>query len=259
MRLKMIWKYALVLTGMVLTACGGLEQNSGVNTSGEIVAEDAALPGAQPVQLSLIIGPQLVDCVGEGPQQCMQVKFNPDEEWQLFYNQIEGFDYQPGYRYTVLVEQLEVQNPPAGGSSLRFVLLDVLDKVEELKVSVGELAGTAWLLDGFGELNQPQGVLEKVIVSLQYDPEQGRLSGSAGCNSYFGEVKIDPDQLTFSVGPLGTTRMACSEQVMTQEAAFLDLLGRVTRFAIKDGKLLLFSDTEEVLTFSPGDPPTGRP
>jgi heat shock protein HslJ len=258
MNFKDLWKYALVVVAMVLAACGGLEQNSERNAAAGNIAESAGQPVVQPVQVSMIIGPQLVDCVGEGPQQCMQVKFNPDEEWQFFYNQIEGFDFQPGYRYTLLVEQLDVQNPPTGGSSLRYVLLDVLEKVEELKVNAGELAGTTWVLDGLGELAQPQGVLEKVIVSLEYDPELGRLSGSAGCNSYFGEVKIDPDQLTFAVGPLGTTRMACSEQVMAQEAAFLGLLGRVTHFAIQDGRLLLFSDSDEVLTFSPGNPPASR-
>jgi len=249
-----IWKTGFVALVVILAACGGVDSSPDSNTAAESADQGSALA----LQISMIIGPQWVDCVGESQQQCLQVKFDPQEDWQFFYSQIEGFDYEPGYRYTLLVEQLEVKDPPAGGSSLRYVLVDVIEKVEDLKVSVGDLAGKFWVLSGYGNLAQPQGVLEKVIVSLQYDPEQGRLSGSAGCNNYFGDVQIDGDQLTFSTGPMGMTRMACSEQIMQQEAAYIDLLGKVTRFAIQDGSLLLFTETDEVLIFVPGEPPAGR-
>lgn len=253
MKKNWIWKIALLVVGGVLAACAGTD----ASLESEQNNQSADLLGP-PLQISMIVGPQLVDCVGEGPQECLQVKIDPQEDWQLFYSPIEGFDYQPGYRYTLLVEQLDVQDPPAGGSSLRYVLVDVLEKVEELQVDAAELAGTHWVLTGFGSLDQPQGVLEKVIVSLMYDPEQGRISGSAGCNNYFGEVNVDGDQLTFSTGPMGMTRMACSDQIMQQEAGFLKLLGSVTRFAIQEGSLFLFTETGDVLTFEPGEQPAGR-
>ena len=253
MKLKKYWLLTLAVVGVILTACGGAGSLPNSNQSAES-ADQSNLSS----QISMIIGPQLVDCVGEGPRQCMQVKYQPDEDWQFFYNQIEGFDYEPGYRYTLLVDKLDVQDPPAGGSSLRYVLVDVIDKVEELKVNAADIAGTTWVLNGYGNLSQPQGVLEKVIVSLEYDPEKGQLTGSSGCNRYFGDVVVDGDQLTFSTGPMGMTRMACSDPIMKQEAAFIELLGRVSRFAIQDGTLFLFTDNDEVLTFSPGESPTGR-
>jgi len=250
MKFKRYWILTLTVGAVILAACGGLASS---NQSAES-ADQSSLSS----QISMIIGPQLADCVGEGPQQCMQVKYQPEGDWQFFYSQIEGFDYEPGYRYTLLVERLEVQDPPAGGSSLRYVLVDVVDKVEELKVNAEDLSGTTWVLNGYGNLSQPQGVLEKAVVSLEYDPETGQLAGSSGCNRYFGDVVVDGDQLTFSAGPMGMTRMACSEPIMKQEAAFIELLGRVTRFAIQDGTLILFTDTDEVLTFSPGELPSGR-
>jgi heat shock protein HslJ len=250
MKFKRYWILTLTVWAVILTACGGLASSN----QPEENVDQSSLSS----QITMIIGPQLVDCVGEGPRQCMQVKYEPDEDWQFFYNQIEGFDYQPGYRYTLLVERLEQQDPPAGGSSLRYVLVDVIDKIEELKVNAGDLPGTTWVLNGYGNLSQTQGVLEKVVVSLEYDPETGQLSGSSGCNRYFGDVVVDGDQLTFSAGPMGMTRMACSDPIMKQEAAFIELLGRATRFAIQDGMLFLFTDSDEVLTFSPGESPAGR-
>ena len=75
-----------------------------------------------------IVGPERVPCEGEGPQECYQVKETPDGEWQLFYDEIEGFEWEPGYEYELLVNVYQVENPPAGGSSLRYELVEVVSK-----------------------------------------------------------------------------------------------------------------------------------
>ena len=109
-----------------------------------------------------------------------------------------------------------------------------------------------WVLVGMGDVNAPSGVLEKVQVSLEYDPAEGRVFGSGGCNRYFGSVDVNADQFVFSTAPIGAGRMACSEQVMSQEAMYLNILGQVNNFAIKDNLLYLFTGNDEVLLFSPG-------
>ena len=52
----------------------------------------------------LYIQDKLADCVGVAPMKCMQVRSQPGENWTLFYQQIEGFTFEPGFRY-----QLEVR------------------------------------------------------------------------------------------------------------------------------------------------------
>ena len=59
-----------------------------------------------------------------------QVKENTEDEWQLFYDQIEGFEWEPGYTYELIVAVDEIENPPADASSLRYVLIEVVNKVE---------------------------------------------------------------------------------------------------------------------------------
>ena len=54
-------------------------------------------------ETTLYVGPTQADCVGAGPMTCMLVKTEPDGEYTFFYNQIEGFDYIPGYEYELLV------------------------------------------------------------------------------------------------------------------------------------------------------------
>ncbi len=91
-------------------------------------------------ETTLYVGPTQVDCVGEGPMTCMLVKTEPDGEYTFFYNQIEGFDYVPGYEYELLVNVEEVANPPAGGSSLKYTLIEEVSATE-----VGPtLEGTPW-------------------------------------------------------------------------------------------------------------------
>lgn len=79
---------------------------------------------------TLFIDSQLVDCVGVGPQMCMQVRENEDDEWELFYDEIEGFTFEEGYLYEVLVEVVYVENPPADASSIEYILIEIVSKEE---------------------------------------------------------------------------------------------------------------------------------
>lgn len=77
---------------------------------------------------TIYVGPELVECTGVGPQMCMQIKESPEDDWQLFYDQIEGFDYEPGYDYELVVRVEDVENPPADASSLRYTLVEEVSK-----------------------------------------------------------------------------------------------------------------------------------
>ena len=77
----------------------------------------------------LIIADHLSHCVGVGPQSCMLVKESPEDEWTYFYDQIEGFDYEAGYTYELIVTEIPVENPAADASSIRYQLKEFISKV----------------------------------------------------------------------------------------------------------------------------------
>lgn len=81
--------------------------------------------------LTLEIASARVPCVGVGPMECLQLRESGDADWDLFYGSIEGFTWEPGYRYTLLVARREVPNPPADGSNQSLRLLEVLSKSPE--------------------------------------------------------------------------------------------------------------------------------
>jgi hypothetical protein len=79
--------------------------------------------------LTLDVAAARVPCQGAFPQECYRVRPQPDTDWTLFYGSIEGFDYQPGFEYTIKVVRRSVRNPPPDGSSFAYHLVSILRKV----------------------------------------------------------------------------------------------------------------------------------
>lgn len=79
-------------------------------------------------QEALYIGSELADCYGVVPQKCMLVKKNLGDEWEFFYDQITGFQYQEGYRYKLLVKSSAIEDPAQDASSIAYELIEVIEK-----------------------------------------------------------------------------------------------------------------------------------
>lgn len=78
--------------------------------------------------LTLEVAAHTVECVGEAVQRCLLVREGPEEEFRYFYDPVEGFDYQEGYRYRIRVLRRRVPDPPADASAFEYRLLEVLSK-----------------------------------------------------------------------------------------------------------------------------------
>jgi putative lipoprotein len=99
-----------------------------------------------------------------------------------------------------------------------------------------------WLAEdirGGGVIDYLQSVLE--IAG------DGGISGTGGCNRIMGRARIDGAAIT--LGPLATTRMACSPAVMDQERKFLSALeaARSWRIDAARSKLVLLGAGGETL------------
>ena len=68
--------------------------------------------------------------------------------------------------------------------------------------------------------------------------DDGRISGNASCNRFFGGFTLTGEGLSF--GEMGAAMMMCDDPVMAQERAMLDILQGTIGFAIaEDGGLTL--------------------
>ena len=57
------------------------------------------------LEKTVYIAPKTVECVGVAPRKCLQIKESLEDEWTLFYENIEGFNYEPGYFYQLKIAQ----------------------------------------------------------------------------------------------------------------------------------------------------------
>lgn len=102
------------------------------------------------------------------------------------------------------------------------------------------LTGQDWLVEDIGG----GGIIDSSHVTLTF--ANGRVSGRAGCNSYFAGYELTGESLRFRQA--GATMMACAPALMDQERKFLDALASVTGFDFSDdGALLLKAGDETVL------------
>lgn len=102
--------------------------------------------------------------------------------------------------------------------------------------SFGGLGGYEWSLVSYGALDAPVGLIEGTQIVLTFG--DNGVGGSAGCNTYRGVFAFAAGSLTIS--DLATTRIACEEDVMAQEMAYLTALSRATRYVIDGATLTIF-------------------
>ena len=59
---------------------------------------------------------------------CLQSKGEMDDVWSYFYENIDNFEYEWGFTYKIEVELENIENPPEDSSSLKYTLLNILEK-----------------------------------------------------------------------------------------------------------------------------------
>jgi heat shock protein HslJ len=111
------------------------------------------------------------------------------------------------------------------------------DAVLTYAVEKQGLAGTSWQVISY---NNGKGGVVSVILDTEITAnfgEDGQVTGSGGCNNYFGPYETQGDNI--SMGPFGATRMMCSEPegLMDQESQYLAALESAATYKIEGGKL----------------------
>jgi len=101
-----------------------------------------------------------------------------------------------------------------------------------------------WVLESYGEKGNLKPALENSEPTAEFDSAEGRVTGSTGCNNYFGSYEINKDNL--SIGPTGHTEMWC-EGLMEQEQEYLTILQAAESYQITDGKLEISSSANLLL------------
>ncbi len=100
------------------------------------------------------------------------------------------------------------------------------------------LVGTRWKATAYNSGGGAMaGVMDGTTITAVFD-EEGKLSGSAGCNDYSSDYTMDGDSLT--IGETAKTAQAClDEKVMTQEESYAAALHDIAAYSINNNTLNL--------------------
>ena len=198
----------------------------------------AACASYEPHQRRLTVAPDPVPCADGTPGSCMKVTDAEGDIWITSQDQIEGFTYQPGSRYELLVEEASEHAEVEAATPPRLRLVQIVsreaagDSGPALDIDLG---GTRWVLTGIEPSDQPGAAWAASGITAEFDPAAKRLSGSAGCNTYSAALVVSGEDM--QVSEPAATRKACPPPAMALEQEYLERIARASAFAIRGDRL----------------------
>lgn len=231
----------LISLSLLMVGCAG-RKNISVETLTESPKKELAV-----TERILLVNNRKVDCQGVAPMKCFEIKEVVEgvipEVWTMFYDQIQGFDYEPGYVYKLRVNttKLPRKDVPADASNLKHELVEVLEK------TLAEFSP----IEGSWKVVSIRNVESKTVSKAGpfMTLSQGRVSGSDGCNRYFSSYNEDGISINFTA--FGSTKMACmGEGLQEVSSALFKAFEATTSFKL-NGNTLSFLDKNqaEVIRF----------
>lgn len=121
------------------------------------------------------------------------------------------------------------------------VLCLVLTSCDETK-KVIDTASQVQLSGSYVVTNLEGKAVTENAPDLNFSVLENQISGSTGCNRYFGTYAIDLYALSFS--ELGSTKMVCPEPQMNTEFVFMSALGNTGSYSLEEGTLTLYSKND---------------
>ncbi|HEY95575.1 MAG TPA: META domain-containing protein [Dehalococcoidia bacterium] len=101
-----------------------------------------------------------------------------------------------------------------------------------------KLEDTKWVLVSYGDRDNPKDVIEGTEITATFNSADDRVTGSAGCNNYFGSYETKDG---LSLGMLANTEMWCGEPEgrMDQETGYLKILQASKSYTVKGSRLTI--------------------
>jgi heat shock protein HslJ len=196
--------------------------------------------------LKMFVKESKVPCTGVAPMECLQVKYDKDKDWQLFYDHIEGFNFEKGNRYEIMVTRTKRPEPiPADASAYQYKLKSIISKTP-VNTEKG-IYNTKMILT---QLNGKKINNGKAFITI--NDETGTISGKNGCNNFNVKyTKFSAKNQIKTDSPFGTL-MACNDESMKLEGEFTKAIKNKTFKIVKKNNKVQFKSAKNktIMEFS---------
>ncbi|MFN8237702.1 MAG: DUF4377 domain-containing protein [Chitinophagales bacterium] len=193
--------------------------------------------------------------------QCLLVKQPGRKEFEIFNESIEGFDYEKGYTYTIVVKQ-QLKDPPiaVGESLFKYVLVKINTKkavykpvsnapkiIQPTSINTSSPLDQKWYLRKIKDEDGSSLVTDDNVVWMEINTFNDKLKGIGACNPFEGVIRTNPAN-KFEASKLTAGLSSCSNKKL--ENLFLDALQRADYYEIRSGVLILSSQGKYLMEFA---------
>ena len=186
------------------------------------------------------------ECESVEKVNCLAVHKNENisnPNWENLYSNIEGFEFEAGYlkKIEIKMEKLDPKNVPADASSVKYTLVKELKKEVDARTNIiGK-----WMLN---RLNDKPISRSVQVPSMEIDLNQMRVSGSGGCNKYFGAIeKLTTNMIQF--GEIASTKMACFNNDIERD--YHKVFSTVKTYLVEGDNLTFYNATgNKILSYT---------
>ena len=187
-------------------------------------------------------------------QKCLLVRDSPTDTFQLFDKKIEGFNYQEGFEYCLLIEvQTQGISEPAilkDSSKTKYVLSEIKSKIKtdtttkSLNNTTSIPDSSKWILY---KLKTKDGTKTFSVSKayLQFDVKNNIAIGNTDCNDFTASFSLDTSLIFENII---ITKMNCKR--FSSESAFLNALNSTNKFKATPKLLYLYNDKKLVAIFT---------
>lgn len=176
--------------------------------------------------------------------KCLLARNSPDEDWFVLKYPIEGFTYEVGYEYSLLVnvEKIDLTNTISDKHLIqtKYTLSEIKSKTKTgsvnsiVKINASLPDSSKWMLY---KLSMKDGTKTFSVQKayLQFDIKNNTVSGNTECNSL--NAGFSTDSTAFKFDNVVTTKMACGKHSI--EPTFLNMMNSVTTYKVTPKVLYL--------------------
>ncbi|WP_196889376.1 META domain-containing protein [Aureivirga sp. CE67] len=123
-----------------------------------------------------------------------------------------------------------------------LVLIAIVASCKCAKKNDVALLNDIWVFENIEDKEVPKGLEQ--APRIEFDLKESMIFGNDSCNSLFGKINVNENQL--SISDLGSTKMACRENQQLAQSVH-EILGEVESYKIKDLKLYLYDQNKKLL------------